>query len=300
MPAGRHPELTFYPQYCYSQSPTWFKWVKVTAFDIHNILSTNDGSQNTRPARNYEKITSLGLFWLNHPIRFVAIAGVVVAVEDYNEKRWIFTIDDSSGATIDVVYSKPEGYTTKNVLDAKAQKPAQVILDAEGKVRTRVKAVSSAKRKGDDTGKTRDKNGETNADEARRIAVLHSLDIGAVLQVKGTVTNFRSTHQISLERLSILSSTTHEMNFVEERTRFLRETLSKPWTIATKQQQECLQEQETKKRQESDMVRNLQERATKRQKREDRDAQDIQAQWTEEEKMRDAAAKKAKILGAML
>jgi hypothetical protein len=41
-------------------------------------------------------------FYLNHPIRFVRIVGVVVAIDDLFERLAIVTVDDGSGATIEL------------------------------------------------------------------------------------------------------------------------------------------------------------------------------------------------------
>ena len=41
-------------------------------------------------------------FYLNHPIRFVRIVGVVVAIDDINLKYSALTLDDGSGATVEL------------------------------------------------------------------------------------------------------------------------------------------------------------------------------------------------------
>jgi hypothetical protein len=53
------------------------------------------------------------LFYLNHPVQFVCVAGVVVAFDDY-KRLSVFTVDDSSGATINLTCCKPEKVKEQN------------------------------------------------------------------------------------------------------------------------------------------------------------------------------------------
>ncbi len=102
--------LTFYPAYAFTASETWSKWVKLTAHDIHHVLKPHEKYAETTTTlahpdtgtHHNHRDAALLLFYLNHPIQFVQVVGVVVAFDEYFEKFWLFTIDDSSGATIDV------------------------------------------------------------------------------------------------------------------------------------------------------------------------------------------------------
>ncbi|KAL9622308.1 MAG: hypothetical protein Q9160_003319 [Pyrenula sp. 1 TL-2023] len=88
--------LVFYPAYCHAASQTHFTWVKLTASEVHHALKSRSGFEGQHV-----------YFYLNHPVQFICLVGVVVAFEDYHEKRWLLTLDDSSGETIDIVCNKP-------------------------------------------------------------------------------------------------------------------------------------------------------------------------------------------------
>ncbi|KAI5810462.1 telomere regulation protein Stn1-domain-containing protein [Pyronema omphalodes] len=88
--------LTFYPACYFDGSPTWNSWALLTASDVQTRLHRNPHGND--------------LFWyfMNHPIRYVRIVGIIVAFDDYTERISI-TLDDGSGETIDaMVWTKPK------------------------------------------------------------------------------------------------------------------------------------------------------------------------------------------------
>ena len=52
-----------------------------------------------------------------------------------------------------------------------------------------------------------------------------------MVKIKGTLSSYRSTIQIQLERYFLVPDTTTEMRFVDQRVRFLVEVLSVPWGL---------------------------------------------------------------------
>lgn len=46
-------------------------------------------------------------FHLNHPVKWVRIAGIVVAIDDFGTRR-IYTVDDSSGVCIECIVDIPK------------------------------------------------------------------------------------------------------------------------------------------------------------------------------------------------
>ncbi|EAW14166.1 OB-fold domain-containing protein [Aspergillus clavatus NRRL 1] len=88
-------ELVFYPAFCFRASPTHFTWVKMAAVDVHRLKQ--------RPGFEGQNI----FFYHNHPIRFVSLLGLLVARTDVY-KRTILTLDDSSGATIEIAVLKAD------------------------------------------------------------------------------------------------------------------------------------------------------------------------------------------------
>ncbi|KIW60993.1 hypothetical protein PV05_01165 [Exophiala xenobiotica] len=269
--------LTFYPAYAFTASETWSKWVKLTAHDIHHVLKPHEKYAETTTTlahpdtatHHNHRDAALLLFYLNHPIQFVQVVGVVVAFDEYFEKFWLFTIDDSSGATIDVTCPKPE--------KEKA-------------------AANSAQH-----GKSKSNGGEESTTEA---AILQrnvsTLTIGTVVQAKGTLSTFRSSRQLSLLRLAIVPDTTHEMTLIASRITFLNSTLGKPWTLSSRQLKELQRETEGEKEQDHNRAVRRRKREAMKHQREERHTRVIRKAYEKEEQDRRRAADEAKVAGEVL
>lgn len=91
--SGSLPEI--YPQYCFHLSPTVKRWCHLRIADIHALTA--------HPGFEGQDL----YFHLNHPIKWVRLAGIVVAVDDFNAWR-AYTIDDSSGETIECHVNIPK------------------------------------------------------------------------------------------------------------------------------------------------------------------------------------------------
>lgn len=233
-------DLTYYPAYCHRSSPTWFEWVKLTAHDIHTRLHIQDGYQHSwLTEHRFTRDVPQLVFYLNHPIQFVQVVGVVVSFDEYFDRFWLFTIDDSSGLTIDVVCRKP------------------------------IKEKAEADRPG---GSINLEKSEEEKEEEKEIIELSNLvtstvELGAVLQVKGVITLFRRnrvsagssndlrsngqpsrvskeepTRQISLQRLSKVHDTNHEIGLIAARTKFYKLVLAQPWILSEREQKKLHKE----------------------------------------------------------
>jgi hypothetical protein len=255
---GPNSTLTFYPAYCYTASPTYFAWVKLTAVDVHNTLYSRRGFEGQNL-----------YFYLNHPIQFVYLVGVVVSYEDFHEKRWLLIIDDSSGATIEVSCPKPIKKGDENAGHEAANDRA-----------------------GPDGLKL--------AEDQARANTLASIDIGSVIKVKGKITTFRDTRQIQLERIAIVPNTNTEMHFWEQRTKLKAEVLSTPWTLSSKEQSRLLTAAEGQTQAERMQALKRQQREAARQAREDRHALLIARKYEREEVKRALAAETARKAGELL
>ncbi|KAG4301669.1 hypothetical protein PCANB_001879 [Pneumocystis canis] len=88
-------ESEFYPPVLFKYSPVYHTWVKLFASDVYTL----------RAIKGFED--GPALFWLNHPIRWVHLLGVVVAMEK-REKKDLIALDDASGRIIELVLKEDQ------------------------------------------------------------------------------------------------------------------------------------------------------------------------------------------------
>ena len=284
----RESPLTFYPAYTFKASPAWSKWVKLTCSDIHNRLKahdkytsvTSDSSKHAEKGNNGRTNPPLLLFYLNHPIQFIQVIGVVVAVEEYFDSFWLFTIDDSSGATINV--------TCRKLVEYKVEAPkqtTQVNTQKSGKV-----AELELNIQGQDAEPT----------QQTLLKTLSTLTLGTTVQAKGTLSTFRKIRQLTLLRLNALSSTSQEMTLIASRTEFISSTLSKPWVLSTKEQRKLRMEMQDDKDDEVERARKWRKKEQKKRDREERHEKVVGEDYERDEGERQRQAQKARRYGEKL
>lgn len=139
-------------------------------------------------------------FLLNHPIRFVRLVGVVVAIDDINAKYTTLTIDDGSGATVELKIIR---------IPSADQNPVDTSSN------TTIDNVNIVSPFGVF---------EVIVDNQR-------LDIGTVVKAKGTLSEFRGIKQVELKRVWVVTSTNEEAQAWAETARFKQEVLSHPWHL---------------------------------------------------------------------
>jgi len=291
-------DLTFYPAYTFKASATWCKWVKLTANDIHSVLEPHSKYANvsvplTLGPDHGREDPPLLLFYLNHPIQFVQVIGVIVACEDYFEKFWLFTIDDSSGATIDATCRKPEKereLAAAGFAEAGGRSAPRHASNA--KPSTHQPAASNSEVKGDDE--------DDPSEEQALHRTLSKVQIGTVVQAKGTLRTFRSVRQLALLRLSIVPDTTHEMALLADRTAFHATTLTRPWLLSAAEVEKLHAEAQGEKEEGNQRAQRRRKREAKRREREDRHAKQIRQEWEREETKRKHGAEEARRAGDML
>ncbi|KAI1211268.1 uncharacterized protein F4807DRAFT_30564 [Annulohypoxylon truncatum] len=178
--------LVYYPAYCFHLSPTINKWCPLRAIDIHGL--------ERRPGFEADNV----FFSLNHPIRWVRIVGVVVAIDEYHGSR-VYTIDDSTGACIEcrVKIPKPANDKCQNGVDHETT------------------AVPPAPDPYSD------------------------IDVGMVVEAKGSTTIFRDQKQIQIQKLQRVRSTNQEVQFWNKIQEFRREVLSRPWVLERREIRRC-------------------------------------------------------------
>ncbi|KAI1422492.1 hypothetical protein F5Y12DRAFT_786760 [Xylaria sp. FL1777] len=185
--------LVFYPQYCFHLSPTINAWCPLRAIDIAG-LGSRPGFEDTNV-----------FFYLNHPIRWVRIIGVVVAIDHYYSYQ-VYTIDDSTGQCIECTFPAPSPRNDRtNHQDINKAHAAET--------------------------------GTTGAAPTAPLPV--DIDIGTILYVKGSVKVFRGQKQIKIESATRVLSTTEEVLFWDKARDFRRITLSQPWVLKDREVRKC-------------------------------------------------------------
>ncbi|KAK6956974.1 hypothetical protein Daesc_002257 [Daldinia eschscholtzii] len=141
----------------------------------------------------YHAIGDNVYFSLNHPIRWVRIVGVVVAIDEYSGCR-LYTVDDSTGACIECIINIPKPP------DSRLQNDAEKNLVPDP---------------------------------------YSEIDVGMVVDVKGSVRVFREQRQIKVQKLQRVMSTSQEIQFWNKIRDFRKDVLTKPWVLEKKEVRRC-------------------------------------------------------------
>jgi hypothetical protein len=161
-------------------------------------------------------------FYLNHPIKWVQIAGVVVAIDEYAGRR-IYTVDDSSGATIECVVNVPKQNANQAAIRATKAEGNPYGATAKGCKATAVTA-------------------ETASALEDKPVIDGEVDVGHILLVKGSVKVFRDAKQIQVYKIFHLRCTEDEVRFWKKMTEFHTTVLSSPWVLTDKEVRRCRRE----------------------------------------------------------
>ena len=159
-------------------------------------------------------------FHLNHPIKWVQVAGIVVAIDEFYGRR-IYTIDDSSGATIECVLNVPKQNANLAAISATAADGNAGGAAVKDKKVTTTSAQTAAA-----------------PDEVKPV-LDGDVDVGDILTVKGNITVFRNTKQIRVYRIIHLRCTEDEVQFWNKMTELHANVLSAPWCLTEKEIKRC-------------------------------------------------------------
>jgi hypothetical protein len=167
-------------------------------------------------------------FLLNHPIRYVSVTGPIVAIEEIPNKFVLLTIDDGSGATVQVKIKLLRATTSDDI--SPVDKPSNTtvsnvnVYSAPGTFSVEIDGTA--------------------------------LDVGTVIRAKCTVSSFRGINQLDLQRTSIIPTTTKEALAWREVALWKSRILSKPWVISERQLRRLRESDvEAKEREAERMVR---------------------------------------------
>ncbi|KAL3423758.1 DnaJ domain-containing protein [Phlyctema vagabunda] len=191
---------SIYPVYCHELSPTIGKWCPLRAVDVHRLRSVGmilDG----KLLYHHE----------NHPIKWVRVTGVIVAIDEFYQRR-VYTVDDSSGECIECTCLIPPP-------------PPQTLLSIPVPPNL-VQAKNERKGKQEELDKSK------NVAIARDyLKIPEEIDIGSVVKIKGLVTEFRNTKQIDMRSIVLTKGTDEEVRCWNEGLEFRRDVLSQPWVV---------------------------------------------------------------------
>ncbi|KAK4891694.1 hypothetical protein LTR27_009702 [Elasticomyces elasticus] len=186
---------TLYPKRYFPLSPTFNAWNKVTSKIIHHNLHTERGFEGQNL-----------YFYHNHPIHYVRIVGILVEIVTRGKKDeyTILTIDDSSGECIDV------------------------------KITTLATVAGNEKGYASNTGV---ENVDVHITMGLPTLYLNfkPVQIGEVLEVKGTISVFRGERQIELKRLFQVNGTNAEASEWRKTATWISTVLSRPWVLTGKE-----------------------------------------------------------------
>lgn len=177
--------------------------MKITAADVQLLRKEEGftGTFATLPIVMLADLMYLDYFYLNHPIRYIYLVGVIVAVNEINLRYSTLTLDDGSGDTLEVKIKRllPELY---NPVDSPSNTEVDNldVLSGLGRFDVTVNGVV--------------------------------VDIGTIIKVKGTISEFRGFKQLELKRIWIVSTTDEEAKFWKALATFKRNVLGKPWHLS--------------------------------------------------------------------
>ena len=158
-------------------------------------------------------------FYNNHPIQFLCLAGVIVQ-RDEQVRRTILILDDSSGATIEVVCDKPDQLVQAPRTQFQTEPRPRVQIQPSDKITLSDRIIAE------------DETGPSHLAAASRTSLdISPLEPGVRAKLRGTITQFRGMLQLHLERYVLIEDTNAEMEFLEQRTRFLVDVLCVPWVL---------------------------------------------------------------------
>lgn len=196
-------------------------------------------------------------------------------------KRTILTLDDGSGATIDVCVlqsnpkerDKTQTDSTQASNISKAEPDAQSPFDASG-LNTSTKSQAQVMQT------------EHVSATDRTVLDITCLRPGTTVRVKSTLSRFRSTMQLNLERFTLIRDTNAEMQFVDARLQFLVEVLAVPWVLLDEEIEQLRAEAEKGDLKAIEERQRAERRVKRRAEREERDYRHIQKRYEREERKR--------------
>lgn len=141
----------------------------------------------------------------------------ILAIDDISPRLALFTLDDGSGATIEIKIQRLDPSVSSSVNCPSNTAVENVNIDARLGVFDVI------------------------VDGSR-------LDIGTVAKVKCSISEFRKTRQLELKRISLVDTTDEEVKAWKELAVFRRQVLGKPWVLSAEEMKAADEQVQRKKR----------------------------------------------------
>ncbi|CAK3880357.1 Hypothetical predicted protein [Lecanosticta acicola] len=251
LPAAQHQ---IYPRRYFDKSPTWFQWNKLTVADVSNLRQ--------EPGFEGQNI----YFYKNHPIQFIRLVGVIVQIDIVGNGRFcLMTLDDGSGANIEVKVERKKYQATLNQVDYLS---ATNVEGEELEIFIRLSLPV--------------------------LRLDHSpLEIGDVIRAQGTLTEFRNQKQLLLRRVYRVRYTNEEAEHWQKAAEWKKDRLDRPWILTQAQRDEVDDKIRQGEIKEKLKAKSLAKHEKKRKRHE---ARREEARQAEEVKMNAGALKGSEIL----
>ncbi|KAL1635440.1 hypothetical protein SLS58_010249 [Diplodia intermedia] len=248
--------LQFYPERYYSASPTYNTWVKLTAAAVHRLRRAPSQAEPAISRTDSFDPVHPTFFHLNHPIRFVRLVGTVVAVEDLGPRFALLTLDDGSGATLELKITRLAA--TAATAAATAGTSGNNAIENNSNSKPGSTTTTTPRSPSSSNTTVPNLTVHTAIGLFSVVADGAPVDVGTTLKAKCTLGTFRNTVQGVLQRCwvlgggnggggnggggngggggggsvsSISSSTRAEVDAWRDTAVFMRSVLARPWVL---------------------------------------------------------------------
>jgi hypothetical protein len=168
----------------------------------------------------------------NHPIKWVRLTGVIVAVDEYPGKN-VYTLDDSSGMCIECVCVAPTPPPKTEVPGIPTHLNQIALLNQAANSNSK----TTRKEEGQAIGTAVKEKATPSVQEPN--VPWEEMDVGVVVKVKGRVGDFWNQKQIEVVKIEVLRSTDAEVKCWNEVMDFRRDVLGKVWVVSVVEEEKC-------------------------------------------------------------
>jgi len=174
-------------------------------------------------------------FHLNHPIRYVYLCGVITEIEYIKNLYTVLTLDDGSGATIEVkithvmpVVAKPSSTVVNNEQVETGDDGDDFWQDRTARASTSATTVYKTH--------TADLTVKTTAFFDNSIDLgSERIDVGTTIKAKGTLNIWWDSFQLNLLRAFVVHDVDAEVEVWEGYAEFCEKVLVKPWLLSSQE-----------------------------------------------------------------